>query len=994
MKNWLDFLNTDQKRGVKKNNICLIGKSGTGKSKALIYKIIYLLEESKVIPDNICIFVPYLINIKKLRSELSVFIGNDIEKLSIYTYVSFISEFFLKENRLKLIYSIYELYDTFQFLNISDFSIEFLKIIERFYLSNGNIKGLPEDFDSKRKILEELLEKHNIVLPYMALYMALNSDWDFSLKCEYIIADCLEDITPVEYEILKKISKDKKKWFTISPEFCVLPEQEISINESNKKMIEHIDEKEFILCAAGDGRIVYNGKVLSLNKNTYSGKIIKITTKSGYNVRVTPNHIMFARLSNTSGYHVGLIKTSNKAWLSIVEEDLKYKEKYFFGNITYQIYFLKNFKKKENALEFLIYLSCKYGIPIFSLAKPLDNLKDLNLYKQLEIDRRIQELVNSFLIFEEYPHILFTNNKRLTITFFGGELNSNGNFHSIKIVSNSPKSNIKLSPSYKGYWYLETEKQNIEEALGFIKTISSVEELEIISLIKATSGESFRFLPASHLHVGMWIPVFVGQHIKEDVIESIEWEDYKGNVYDLYIPEYSNFIVNNILVHNSSPKRLGIPQNILENIKNDFSLEFFYLNENMRSDSDILKICDNFSSDKKSNVKLEVYELNDEHDEVNFIIDRIQNTIFNEGKAYADFGIFFRLPSQAKVLEEQLSKRGIPYRAIRNDNYFNLSEIFNILAYLKLAINPDNDLAVKRIINVPRRGIGKKTILLIEEYQNKNNVSFFEALCKVSKVDNFPQRFVNQVKGFEALIKDILNKVRFNSDLNIIDYIIEKSRITSEFSKFNTNKALISLNNIKEFSNKIKEELSYYNISNLYDMLIFLGMREPIEDYKEENVILLCPFEYIVDFEVPIAFITGLEDNLVPYHGSKSEIFERDLFLNAMSKVKSRIIFLYSKYRRLANESPSGKISPFLDKCGNVKSSIENTGKPKSKLSFFKKGKKDNIKIGDIVTHKMWGRGRVISIDGKGENAMIAIEFENVGERKLLLKFAPLKKVK
>jgi len=1012
MLNWFDYLNDHQNEAAKSDNSIIRGPAGCGKTVTLLFRIVYLIEELDISPEKILVLLPDLFAVKLLKEELVLYIGEKLEKLTIDSVGHFAYELLKSKNKDFSLVNMEYIFENIAGLGEKNIKKTDINIFRKYY--NTPTGYSDEGILKKIYIFEELLEKMNIETPETIVKKVLKNTENFSKEFsiyEYVLFDRIEQISMAEYKLFKNISIGKNIWITKTSGYCIPEEENIELSKG-KVPLSNIIGKESVKCTDGFGNVC-NCLIDRVEYKPYSGILVNIKTSKGKKISATPNHIMFARYDKgSSGYQIGIVENRDGAWLSILEDDFSIKSKKQKNKLPVKIWVLKTFDKYSKAISFLSYISCRYSIPLYKFANIISSPDALELNKRLSGRESSRKLKRDFFISSDFPHFTIdeSGDKTLKIIYFGGEKGGEKHFHVLRIYNGKEKLIRGLSGLRNENWFVQTEKKDFEEVLEFSKSISSVEGIPVNQYIQATEKEIFQFFPASHIQPGMYIPILDGNSIKEDKVISVEWRDYIGKTADVSVPECRNFIVNGVLVHNSSPFRFGKGIDIEEVIKKDFpKLKNIEFDRNYRSCSEIVDAINELSDFKQeSAVKdsagelkgIEVFKCRDEHDEVINIIDRIQSIIFKHGKSYADFAIFYRLSKQVEVFKEQFSKRGIPFRVISEDNFFKLDEIGDFLAYIYIALNSKDDSSIKRIINIPRRGIGNRTIELIDNYRKENNVNFFKALGKVYNEPDFPQRFVKQVKGFKELIDDFIKKSHDMEMKEFMEYILEESKITTEFSKMNTNKALECIANIKSFPKRIMEEIVSFNVNNLRDCMAYIALRNPFEDYREENTITLSDYSLAGYLEFPVVFMSGVEEGLVPYFKNKNINEEKTLFIRALSRTSDKVFFSFSEHRRLNNEKCFGKPSVFIEKCKAIDEDVSvqtaemresSIRKEKRKLKKSLQSKK--LQVGNRVAHRMWGQGSIKSLSGAGDDLTAVVEFDNVGERKLILKYAPLQKL-
>ena len=506
-------------------------------------------------------------------------------------------------------------------------------------------------------------------------------------------------------------------------------------------------------------------------------------------------------------------------------------------------------------------------------------------------------------------------------------------------------------------------------------------------------------------------------------------------------------------------------QNIF-NFQRDYpEAEVYKLEQNYRSTKNIVGAANTLIEKNKERLPKVVWTANEEGEKIK-VIRTYTDT--EEGRFVAsdifehqmrlqlqpqDFAILYRTNSQSRAMEDALRKKGIPFRIYGGLSFYQRKEIKDILAYLRLVINPKDDEALRRIINFPARGIGNTTMDKVLLAADHYKVALFDIVENVSKIDiklnqgtkRKLEEFALKIRSFQALAKE-------KDAFELTDYIIKNTGLLQEYRKDITPEGLSRVENIQELMNAIqdfidaqKEEpdadisLTFY----LQDVALFTDLDKNDDD---PNKVTLMTVHMAKGLEFPYIYIVGMEEDLFPSGMSvntRSELEEeRRLFYVALTRAekKATITFAESRYRwgKLNYTEPSRFISeiadkylefnykaadlsgnPFLDsdlfdmptpgqtkKTHFEKKKFQNNKKPvikknpnpmpknlKKIADLDSKTGNDNqdIKIGDWVEHSRFGKGQVIDLEGKGSNKKALIRFEKNGEKKLLLKFAKLK---
>ena len=480
--------------------------------------------------------------------------------------------------------------------------------------------------------------------------------------------------------------------------------------------------------------------------------------------------------------------------------------------------------------------------------------------------------------------------------------------------------------------------------------------------------------------------------------------------------------------------------NILDFEKDFNNAKVIKLEQNYRSSKTILDaanfvIKNNFGRKEKSlwteneEGSLINYEkCNFDREEAVFIANEILKKI-KDGYSYKDFAILYRANNLSRVLEEQMVFLSIPYKLYGGINFYGRKEIKDIISYLKILENPNDDISLKRIINVPKRGIGDATILKVSEYAQENNISFFEALSKAKDIVDLGRK-TKSIIDFYNMLHNFIEESQNLSIADLIDYILEHTGYIEELKKEGTDEALGRISNLEEFVSKAVEyeENDENEDSSLTKFLEEVSLVADIDSMEdEEDVVTLMTLHSSKGLEFPIVFIAGFEEGIFPTYRAitspnPSDIEEeRRLLYVGITRAKKELYLTNSKSRlqhgRYVSNAPSSFFKELpqdlvysrqkIEKSSNISFNYEDNNnnyrpKPTYKPNVSSYLKKEipapknvslDFGVGDIVKHFKFGQGNVLNISPAGADYEVTINFDNFGEKKLMANLSKLKKV-
>ena len=382
--------------------------------------------------------------------------------------------------------------------------------------------------------------------------------------------------------------------------------------------------------------------------------------------------------------------------------------------------------------------------------------------------------------------------------------------------------------------------------------------------------------------------------------------------------------------------------------------------------------------------KLQYYKALDEKDEALYVVNEI-NKLIDNGVNKSDIAVLYRTNAQSRVMEEALLKENIPYKVVGSFYFYNRKEIKDLICYLRLLYNTNDDISLQRVINVPKRGIGLKTIENLVEKANSNNSSIFDIIEDGKEL------------GFKLMINDIRAEIDNCTLTELVDLVLEKSGIRRELESDNSIESEIRLENLEEFKSITKAFEEKNGIVSLDDFLTEISLVTDITEHREDtDVVTLMTVHSAKGLEFENVFLIGMEEGVFPHSNSffddEALEEERRLCYVAITRAKKRLWLVNAHKRLLFGNDSFNKPSRFIDEI-NPNNIIE-SGSKRNSVS----GKIINNVIdedvdygpGDKVMHDVFGEGVVISIDG----SVVSIAFAHPhGVKKLLKGHKSIKKI-
>jgi len=383
-------------------------------------------------------------------------------------------------------------------------------------------------------------------------------------------------------------------------------------------------------------------------------------------------------------------------------------------------------------------------------------------------------------------------------------------------------------------------------------------------------------------------------------------------------------------------------------------------------------------------VKIKYLRGNDEKDEVKLVIDEISK-LLNNGYTYNDFAVLYRTNAQSRTVEDGILKMNWPYRVVGSYYFYKRKEIKDLLCYLRLISNHNDDVSLERVINVPKRGIGDTSIANVRKLANENETSMFESLTKPKEIE------------FKNLILSLSQDAKECDLTELIDKVLEKSGMRAELEKEHTLEADIRLENLMEFKSITENYQKETGTVNLEDFLEDISIVADSADHQNlENAITLMTMHSAKGLEFKVVFLVGMEEGIMPHSMSMNEASEleeeRRLCYVGITRAKERLYITNAKKRMLFGNTSMNPPSRFI---GEIDPNLIEKEESKVVEKSFDKAKFYNdegatYKHGDIVMHAIFGKGVVIDSDEK----FVTVAFnKRFGIKKVLNNYQGLRRI-
>lgn len=480
-------------------------------------------------------------------------------------------------------------------------------------------------------------------------------------------------------------------------------------------------------------------------------------------------------------------------------------------------------------------------------------------------------------------------------------------------------------------------------------------------------------------------------------------------------------------------------ENILNFEKDYPDAKVIKLEQNYRSTKNILaaanKVIENNTNrraktlwtDNVQGEKIHYYRGNTDSDEAYFVVKTIKDQIKQKNRQYGDFAILYRTNAQSRKIEETFVKSNVPYKLVGAHKFYERKEILDVLAYLRLATNPQDSLSFERVVNAPKRGIGSTSMQKLQSFADLHGISLEEAAENVALTE-IRGKAVSELQKFAQLVRQLHELEKTENVTELTEDILSMTGYRAELEKNQSLENQSRLENLDEFLTVTKQFDAQWqpddeNANPFEDFLADLALVSDQDDVDDANEVTLMTLHAAKGLEFPVVFLMGMEEGIFPLSRAQldeNELEEeRRLAYVGITRAQQELYITNALSRMLYGKRQINTASRFITEIGDDLLHSENqdnlhygnrTSSRKVHVPFAHKASvyrqpagtverpqgtgadKQSWKVGDKVQHKAWGTGTVVKVTGNGEDMELDIAFKNQGIKRLLAAFAPITK--
>lgn len=959
LEEYINNLNPEQQQAATYGNgsVLVLAAAGSGKTSTLTCRIAYLIGKKKVPAHNILAVTFTNKAAKEMTARLQK-MGLDTKQLWIGTFHGIcnkILRYHAVEAGIKKNFYIMDQQEQLTFLkrvcrtngydpktlNIDDLQDKINGYKEVGWRSNQLRQGSQErniyELYEQACLKDNCLDFAELMLACYELFQNNPNIADaYAEKFQHILVDEFQDTSELQYKWLKVLGKQHGNIFAVGDDDQCLPEGTMISTPKGKVPIETVKIGEEVLSKIGSHLTIK--KVSDKFEKDFDGDLIKITLSDGKTLSSTPEHNWFAGFIKKYspqkyftylmykydiGFRIGTSRMhSGSDSLIAVHQRGQHEH-------ADKIWVISWHDSEEDARYDEIKYSLNYGIPttpfvprtskrtkVKTVANNIDYLK--KLFSELDTETRGKKLLNDMSLSFNTPHHVPRSrdaNKNNVVVTLCSERRGEKALHTLEYFTNNTvyketlENNGFILEKHKNdnMFRLRMYSTNYHEVIEKSEKISSL--LKNTNIILKAKIHNFRLkqLQANEIVPGM---IMIDEENKECIVQNVERVKVKTKIYDLNVENTHNYFANGIVTHNSIYSFRGAKPENLNLFKRDFNAQLIKIEKNYRSDAYILEAANaviqnntnrqgkNLVPTKSKKQMIGLYTAFNDEQESGFIASEIKK-LRRAGVPYKNMAILYRTNGQSRSLEKALTSMNIPYLIYGGFRFFDRQEVKHAMAYLRLAHNPEDNMAFLRVANVPARAIGDAALKKLEVSAKENHCSLFE-MAKNGDAKT--------IKKFEPFI-DVIEKLKeYCKDKKLTD-MVKTVIIHSGLEEMYENdkkEGEERLDNLYELMSAAEVFLSENPKADIDEFLAFSTLETNVESNKRDenaDAIKMMTVHSSKGLEFQVVFVSGLEETLFPHSNAIKEPYlieeERRLMYVAITRAKEALYLTNCEERLL-----------------------------------------------------------------------------------------------
>jgi DNA helicase-2/ATP-dependent DNA helicase PcrA len=855
----------------------------------------------------------------------------------------------------------------------------------------------------------------------------------YHARFRHILVDEFQDTNTVQYLWVRALAgRDIKPFIVGDDDQCLAAGTPITMADGSCKSIERVRPGDSVLSAYGSGSFrparVFERKALRPRRN-----LVELQTRKGRKLASTAEHMHFAGylLGETPqlyfsylmfkaniGYRLG---TSQVYTQGQARPMLGFKQRCLQEHAD-ALWIIGTHQSENEARMEETLLSLSYGLPMVPfVARKGGSTNGLihdkrwieRLFRAIDTESAALRLLKDCDLHPDEPHhrpqSRNSNRRNIVITLCGDRRGATP-MHRLSVIGNDEAGRAILSKlgfrpraakSGSSSWRYETCRKDFGELMRIAEQIRSALDGSF-SFHANLCGRSLPFTRAASIRPGM---AMVDADGEIDIVSSVRRLDGSIRVYDLDIEWTHNFVAGGIVTHNSIYGWRGAQVENLGRFQHDYApVRVVRLEQNYRSSGHILAAANAVIAKNNERMgktlwtagsegaPIALYAASDERDEAAHIVARIERWIAEGGSA-GDAAILYRSNAQSRMFEETLIARGLPYRVYGGLRFFERAEIKDALAYLRLAARREDDAALERIVNVPARGIGQRTLDAVRAHARHERIPLWQAAAALARGEGeLAARARTALASFIRLIEQMSMRIEGRELGEAMEYVIAASGLAKHHGAEGGEIAEARVENLAELVNAASDFTPDPDLEPLEAFLAQAALEAGDTQAGDwANAVKLMTLHSAKGLEFPLVAIAGLEEGLFPHMKSvetpKGLEEERRLFYVGMTRAREELLLAHAERRHLHGQIRYSKPSRFLAELPEA--NVEETG-PRRSARYSAAPAHGGGELGRRVRHAAFGEGVVLAQEGDGARMRIKVAFADAGIKWLMAEYARL----
>jgi DNA helicase-2/ATP-dependent DNA helicase PcrA len=891
----------------------------------------------------------------------------------------------------------------------------------------------------------------------------------YQQRFQHVLIDEYQDTNMAQNQIALMLAAGHRNITIVGDHDQCLPTGTMVDTPAGPVAIDQLRVGDHVLGTGGRLSLT-SGVVRHVHRAQYRGPVVRVTA-GGHTIVGTPWHILPAELTFPAGKHlvylmhradrgfrIGRTKSVRSRSDGVVDVGLRVRS---IQEHADAMWVLRVCDSVAQAAFWEARYSAEYGLPtacFHSVGRELamDNEWLARLYGAIDTVTRAKVLMSELMVDAEFPHFRPQNGRlrnTFNLTMFADHRTEIG-YHRLQWCSSEEsiiqrmraagarlragKSGMRLETSYKSYVMALQESRRLADATGMT-----------LRRRARIGGATYDATPLAHLRQGMTVLVGDGDELRPAVVETVEHEHYDGEVFDLEVHPTHHFIAGGVLVHNSVYRFRGADLRNITDFEGAFDdVTTIVLDQNYRSTQVILDaanavIANNperkdkrLWSEKGRGDRIARYHAEDEGDEATWVGRTMQKLHDDATFQWREMAVFYRTNAQSRVIEEALIRFGIPYKVVGGTRFYDRREIKDAMAYLRAVVNPVDEVSVKRVLNVPKRGVGDGSVAKLDAFAASSGLPFVEAMRRADEA-GLTGPAIRGVAAFVRLLDDLAPLVDKGPG-DLLQSALELSGYLDELEADGSVEANGRLENLGELVGNARE------FTRIDEFLEQVSLVADTDELDEDNNVVLMTLHSAKGLEFPGVFIVGMEEGIFPHNRALTEPVEmeeeRRLAYVGITRAQQRLHLSHAWSRQLFGTTSYNPPSRFFEEIPDELMESAGTARTRTYGRSSYRARDDasppspyrrrsvstfspedverhkerivevamaagrraptqsnaqelGLRIGDDVEHPSFGEGVIIDITGSGEKAEATVRFAGVGTKHLALAWAPLRKL-